>query len=135
MSNKCLMAAVLGLALGGSAQAQVALNQNDHITQSLVAAKVADEIRNTCASISARYLVVFQKMGELEDYARAGGYTETEVRAFLKDKGEKARITALAQAYLTEAGAVPGDEESFCLAGRGEIAAETLAGSLLSSWK
>ncbi len=135
MAYKCLVAGCMALGLVGPAQAQVALNQNDHITESLVAAKAGDIIRNTCSSISARYVVVYQKMGELEDYARAEGYTEEAVRAFLKDKAEKSRIKALAEAYLAEAGAIPGDEESYCKVGRDEIAAETLTGSLLSSWK
>lgn len=133
--NRIYAAGLVALGLAGPATAQVALNQNAHITESLVAAKAADIIRNTCASISARYVVVYQKMGELEDYARAEGYGEAEVRAFLKDKAEKARIKTLAEAYLAEAGAVPGDEESYCQAGRDEIAEGTLAGSLLSSWK
>lgn len=139
MSQKFLASFAVVFALSGPASgpawSQVALNQNAHITESLVAAKVGDIIRNTCASISARYVVVYQKMGELEDYARAQGYTEDQVRAFLKDKAEKQRIAALAEAYLAEAGATPGNEESYCQAGRDEIAAETLVGSLLSSWK
>ena len=135
MFTKSLMAGVISLCLAAPAMAQVALNQNDHITESLVAAQVGDTIRKTCASISARYTVVYTKLSELEDYARAEGYTETEVRAFLKDKTEKARIKALAAEYLASAGVVDGDEESYCQVGRDEIAKETLAGSLLKSWK
>lgn len=135
MLRKIITAGFFGLTLSSAAMAQVALNQNDHITESLVAAQVGDTIRKTCGSISARYAVVYSKMGELEDYARAEGYTEEAVRAFLKDKTEKARIKALAAEYLAAAGAVEGDEESYCKAGRDEIAKETLAGSLLMSWK
>lgn len=135
MLRKILMAGVFGFGLTSPALAQVALNQNTHITEYLVAAQVGDIIRKTCSSISARFIVVYQKMTELEDYARAEGYTEDEVRVFLKSDVEKARIKALALDYLAEAGAVEGDEESYCQAGRDEIAAGTLAGSLLSSWK
>jgi hypothetical protein len=111
------------------------LNQNKHITDSLVAGKAADTIRNTCSSISAKMFTALSKLSDLEDYARAQGYSEAEVKAFLKDKIEKARIKALANAYLKAAGAVEGDEESYCKAGRDEIAKDTLAGSLLRSWK
>lgn len=135
MLNKFIAAGFVAFGLSGAALAQVPLNQNDHVTESLVAARAADVIRNTCGSITARYLVVYQRMAELEDYARAEGYGEAEVRAFLKNKAEKARIKALAEAYLAEAGAIPGNAESYCQAGRDEIAAKTLAGSLLSSWK
>lgn len=131
-------AAILALALTGPALAQAEktpLNANDHITASLMAAQAGDIIRKTCASISARYLVLYEKIGALEAYARAEGYTEAEVKTFLKDKTEKARIKALAEDYLSKAGAVAGDEESYCQAGRNEIAAGTLTGSLLRSWK
>ena len=117
------------------ALAQVPLNQESHINEALVAGQVGDTIRKTCPSISAKMFTVLAALNDLEDYARDKGYTEAEVKAFLKDKTEKARIKALAKAYLTKAGAVDGDAESFCTAGRAEIAKGTLAGSLLRSWK
>ena len=78
------------------AYATVPLNQNQHITDSLVAAKVGDSIRKTCPSITARMFTVLGKMNDLEAYARAQGYTEAEVKAFLKDPVEKKRINDLA---------------------------------------
>jgi hypothetical protein len=135
MLRNSIAVCVMALSMAGPAAAQVALNKNDHITESLVAAQVGDILRKSCGSLSARYFVVYRKMGELEDYARAEGYTEAVVKIFLKDKTEKARIKNLATAYLTKAGAVAGNEESFCQVGRDEIAQKTLVGSLLSSWK
>lgn len=136
MLTKIAKAGLVALVLSGPAvAAEVALNENEFITDRLVAAQVGDIIRKSCGSISARYLVVYEKMGELEDYARAEGYTEDEVRAFLKDKAEKTRIKALAAAYLAAAGADPVDETSLCAVGEAEIEAGTLAGSLLRSWK
>ena len=79
--------------------------------------------------------VVLGELNALEDYARDQGYTEAEVKAFLKDKTEKARIKAAAATYLKKAGAVDGDAETYCVVGRAEIAKGTLAGSLLRSWK
>lgn len=117
------------------AEAPVPLNQDDHITESLVAAQVGDIIRKSCSSISARFFVFYEKAAALEQYARDAGYTEEEVGLFLKNREEKARIRALADAHLAAAGVVAGDEETYCAAGRAEIAAGTLAGSLLRSWK
>lgn len=117
------------------ALAQVPLNQDAHINDSLVAGKVGDTIRKTCPSISAKMFTVLSKLNELEDYARGKGYAEADVKAFLKDPKEKARIKGLALDYLTKAGAVEGDEESYCKVGRDEIAKGTLTGSLLRSWK
>ncbi len=132
---KLLPLALTTLMLAGPALALEPLNQEKHINDSLVAGRVGDVIRTQCPSISARMFVVLQKLNELEDYARGKGYSEAEVKAFLKDKTEKARIKGLADAYLKAAGAVPGDVESYCKVGRDEIAKGTLAGSLLRSWK
>ncbi|MBP9950693.1 MAG: DUF5333 domain-containing protein [Cypionkella sp.] len=111
------------------------LNTEKHINDSLVAGRVGDVIRSTCPSISAKMFVVLQKLNDLESYARDKGYKEADVKAFLKDKTEKARIKGLAAAYLKAAGAVEGDAESYCKVGRDEIAKGTLAGTLLRSWK
>ena len=56
------------------------------------------------------------------------------MKAFLKDKDQKNAMKALAADYLAKAGAVKGDEESYCRVGKEEIAKGTLAGSLLWSW-
>jgi Family of unknown function (DUF5333) len=122
-------------AMAAPAYAQTPLNQEAHINASLVAGQVGDTIRKTCPSISARMFVVLGKLNALEDYARDKGYTEAEVKAFLKDGTEKARIKALAKDYLKTAGAVEGDAESYCKVGRDEIAKGTLAGSLLRSYE
>ena len=111
------------------------LNTEPHINDSLIAGRVGDVIRKTCPSISARMFTVLQKMNELESYARGKGYAEADVKAFLKDPVEKVRIKKAAEAYLAAAGAKEGDAESYCAAGRSEIAKGTLAGSLLRSWK
>lgn len=121
--------------LASPALALEPLATEKHINDSLIAGRVGDVIRNTCPSISAKMFVVLQKLNELEDYAREKGYAEADVKAFLKNKDEKARIKGLADAYLKGAGAVEGDVESYCKVGREEIAKGTLTGSLLRSWK
>ena len=83
-------------------------------------------------SFSARMFVVFDKMMQLRAYAEDQGYTEAEVKAFLKDKVQKARVKEAAMAYLVSQGAVEGDVESYCSVGRAEIAGGTLLGSLLT---
>lgn len=134
--TKFIYAATLAVLLAASpARALEPLNKEAHINASLVAGQVGDTIRKTCPSISAKMFTVLGKLNALEDYAREKGYTEAEVKAFLKDKTEKARIKALAKDYLKAAGAVDGDAESYCKVGRDEIAKDTLAGSLLRSYK
>lgn len=133
MKFAILTAALLSLA--APALAREPLGEDPHIVNSLMSGRVADVIRNECSSISAKMFVVMGKLNDLEAYARGKGYTEAEVKAFLKDKTEKDRIKAMAADYLAKAGAVPGDAESYCKVGRDEIAKGTLAGSLLRSWK
>lgn len=109
------------------------LAEEPHINEQLLAAQAGDILRKTCPTVSARMFVVWEKASALEDYARAAGYTEEEVTIFLKDKTQKTRVKTAAMAYLTAAGVVEGDVESYCKAGRDEIAKQTLVGSLLWS--
>lgn len=128
-----LAAGLTAAAPAALADGKVPLEQEAHINAQLTAAAAGDMLRNTCPTLSARVFVVWSKLTQLENYARAQGYAEAEVKVFLKDKAQKARIKAAAQAYLAKAGAVEGDVESFCSAGRAEIEQSTLVGSLLKS--
>jgi hypothetical protein len=115
------------------AEGKVPLPEEAHINEQLVAAAAGDMLRKTCPTLEARTFVVLAKLAELKSYTRAQGYTEPEVASFLKDKVQKARIKTTARDYLAKAGAVPDDVNSFCVAGKNEIAAGTLVGSLLRS--
>lgn len=126
-------AVLIAAALPAVAEGKVPLAEEGHINEQLVAAAAGDILRQTCPSISARMLVVLVKMQQLESYARSEGYTRDEVTLFLKNKAEKARVKAAAKEYLAAAGAVEGDVESYCAAGRAEISQGTLVGSLLRS--
>ncbi len=117
------------------AQAKVPISQDPHITRSLVAAMVGEGIRRTCPSIHARFIVALNKAKELERYALSKGYSKAEIEAFLKSPEHKARIISLARAYMLENGVVEGDKDTYCRLGRAEIAAGTLTGQLLWSWK
>lgn len=132
---KSVLPFALIAALATPALALEALNKEAHINNALIAGRVADVIRNECSSISAKMFVVLAELNALEDYARGKGYSEAEVKAFLKNPTEKARIKASAADYLAKAGAKKGDEESYCKVGRDEIAKGSLTGSLLRSWK
>jgi hypothetical protein len=121
----------MSLSVTAGAEAKVPLPDEAHINEQLIAAAEGDMIRNNCPAISARMFVVFDKMLQLKSYAERKGYTEAEVKLFLKDRDQKARVKAAAAAYLASAGAVPGDGDSYCRVGRAEIAKGSLLGSLL----
>lgn len=124
------------LAMGPAlAEGKVPLPQEAHINEQLIAAAAGDILRKSCPTLEARTFVVLSKLAELKSYTRAQGYDEAEVKLFLKDKAQKARIKNSAMTYLTAAGAKAGDPETYCTAGQAEIARGTLTGSLLRSTK
>lgn len=133
--TKLILTVSLAALLALPVAAQTPLNKEARINSTLIAGQVGDTIRKTCPSISAKMFVVLGELNALEDYARDQGYTEAEVKAFLKDKTEKARIKVAAAEYLKKAGVIEGDVETYCVVGRAEIEKGTLAGSLLRSWK
>ncbi len=136
-SRTALRPLALALALSGSvaaaatAQALPPLPQNSYVTDRLVAARVADRIRRTCPSISARLIYAFSQARALKNYALKQGYSEDQIEAFLHDKAEKRKIYATAEKYLADNGATPGNVEGFCALGRKEIENGTIAGSLI----
>lgn len=115
------------------AEAITPLNKEKHINSSLVSVAIGNYIRKSCPTISGRRILAIRKGFALKDYALDKGYTEPEIRKFLKDPTEKKRIKGIAWSYLTKRGVVIGDTESFCQAGRAEIAKKTLTGTLLRS--
>lgn len=126
-----LSLALLALPALSAAQDKVPLAEEAHINEQLIAGAAGDILRNTCPAVTARMFVVWDKLYRLRQYAVDQGYTESEVKAFLKDKDQKARVKAAAEAYLTEAGAVAGDVESYCQVGRGEVAKGSLLGEII----
>lgn len=130
MTRLCL-ALVTTAALALPAAAKVPLRDEAHINAQLLAAQIGDILRKTCPNAGARLFVVYGKLRALESYARDKGYTEEEVEAYLDSKEDKARIKALANEYLAEAGAVSGDPESYCRVARDEVARGTLTGEMI----
>jgi len=124
-----LILAVFGVAAGASALTP--LREETHINQSLMAGVVGDEIRKNCPTISARMFVAWQKLEALKIYALDKGYDRDEVRAFIKDPVEKARVKAMAEDYMAARGVTPGDPASYCALGEAEIARKSLIGVML----
>ena len=71
------------------AEARLPLTTEPHINEQLIAGAAGDILRNICPTISARMFVVWDKLYMLRQYAVDQGYTETEVKAFLKDPVQK----------------------------------------------
>jgi hypothetical protein len=128
---KKLLTFALILGLASPALALPPLSENSYVNDRLIQARVADRIRKECDSIAARFAFAYSQARALKQYALDQGYSEAEIEAFLDSKPDKDRVKAAAEAYLTANGVVAGNEESFCALGRKEIAAGTIAGSLI----
>ncbi|MCC0064822.1 MAG: DUF5333 domain-containing protein [Defluviimonas sp.] len=132
ISRLTLPVALAGLvATGAAATALEPLGQNSYVTDRLVAARVADRIRKTCPDLGGRVFYAFQQAYDLKRWVRAQGYSEDAIDGYLDDKDEKHKIYAMAERYLAANGAKKDDVAGFCALGRKEIAANSIAGSLL----
>lgn len=129
MKKLILLALVLGMAT--PAFALPPLSENAYINDRLVQARVADRIRKECNDIAARFAYAYSQARALKQYALDQGYSDAEIEAFLDSKPDKDRVKAAAEAYLVTNGATAGNEEAFCALGRKEIAAGSVAGSLI----
>ncbi|MDH5797446.1 MAG: DUF5333 domain-containing protein, partial [Paracoccaceae bacterium] len=83
----------------------------------------------------ARILLALRKGKELEEYAMGLGYSKKEINRFIKSDVEKDRVRAAVMAYLAQNGVTEGNEETYCVLGRAEIARKSLTGQLLWSWR
>lgn len=124
----CALLVPAGAAL---ADQRPGLANEPHATAMLVEARVADRVRRQCPSIDGRMLRAMSEARKLKAWANGQGYTDDEISSFLDSRAQKDRIYALAETRLQRNGAVEGRPESYCTAGRAEMAAGTLAGSLL----
>ena len=128
---KRMMILGLTLALATPSFALPPLSENAYINDRLIQARVADRIRKECDTINARFAYAYSQARALQQYALDQGYTDAEVEAFLDSAADKARVKAAAEDYLAANGAVAGDSASFCALGVKEIAAGSVAGSLI----
>ncbi|MGL5010626.1 MAG: DUF5333 domain-containing protein [Paracoccaceae bacterium] len=127
MKKAFILALMMGVAT--PALALPPLSENAYINDRLIQARVADRIRKECGDIAARFAYAYSQARALKQYALDQGYSEAEIEAFLDSDADKTRVKAAAEAYLAANGAT--DEAGFCALGRQEIAAGSIAGSLI----
>ncbi|WP_343082023.1 DUF5333 domain-containing protein [Ostreiculturibacter nitratireducens] len=133
LKHAAIAAALVVSAIGGASRAEALppLSQNSYINERLIAGRVGDLIQRNCPNVSGRLIYAYTQAKALQRYALDLGYSEDEVETFLKDKVEKRRVYAAADAYLAEHGVVEGNEESYCRVGLEEIEKGSIIGSLL----
>jgi hypothetical protein len=125
--------AAFGLVLlGGALHAQdkPALRDVPVLDNGLFTLGLADQIRKTCPTISARMFAALGAFSDLRQTAKDMGYTRAEVEAHMDSDAEKDRLRARARSYFEEKGLRP-DAAGHCTLGEMEIAAESDVGRLL----
>lgn len=123
------------LLIAAPALALEPIRENKKIYNTLLQGFIGDQIADNCPTIEARTLRALMELNTLKNEALAMGYSSDEIRAFVKDKAERARAKADAAAWLKAKGAVPGKAAAYCTVGEDEIARNSLIGYLLRSKK
>ncbi len=127
----CLSAATAAAAAQSQADVNTSLRSDPEIYNGLFSMAVADQIRRHCEAIDARMIRAISFARSLERRARALGYSEPQIRAFLDSRDEKDRMRAEVLRYFETRGVREGEPETYCALGRAEIARNSQAGALL----
>ena len=129
---RCLFAALLGACvLANTAEAKPPLREVSAIDDALLDLGVADRIRKKCPTISARMLRALRYINDLERQAKAMGYTDEEISAYIDSDAEKDRMKARGAAFFAQRGVDTSDPQSYCALGLEEIQKSSRIGSLL----
>ncbi|MCW2303816.1 hypothetical protein M2324_002220 [Rhodovulum sulfidophilum] len=134
LGRAAAFAAGLGLAAtvsAAGAEPRPALGEQTEIVRGLQVIATADMIRKKCPTIGARMLTAFGYMQRLKSKATRLGYPDAEIRAFVEDKAEKARVETAARNWLTARGVRLDEPQSYCPVGLAEIRSRTEIGRLL----
>ncbi|MEL6688965.1 MAG: DUF5333 family protein [Pseudomonadota bacterium] len=121
-----LLMAPMGAPLAARSPGDVA-----EVRNGLLAVAVGNLIQENCDRISPRMIRVFSLRNALLAAARAAGFSEAEIDAYVDDDVAKAALEAEAELYLAQNGVKPGDAATYCTAGVQEIADGSAVGRLL----
>ncbi len=119
------------LILGGAAVAKPPLREVKEINDPLYWALVAFEISENCDSIEPRKFKGVADGWGLVRKARKLGYTDDEIKAFIKSDEEKERMRQRGDAFLKHKGVSLDNPDSVCALGRAEIERNSAIGVYL----
>ncbi|MBO9464466.1 hypothetical protein TRP8649_02669 [Pelagimonas phthalicica] len=122
---------LISLSLTQTAWAKTPLSQVAVIDDALMEIAIADEIRKSCDGIRARMLRALSRLDDLQDKAKAMGYSKDEIDDYVTSKSEKRRMRAKAAAYLESKGVESGNTDQLCAFGKAEIKRKSGIGTLL----
>jgi len=117
--------------LSTPAAAQSGLAGERDINNGLFVFAMANEIRKACDDISPRMFRALNFRNDLYAKARAKGYSDGQIDAYIDNKAEQAKMKARGNQYLSQFGASLSDKASLCRVGRSEIRKRSQIGNLL----
>ncbi|GAB5434655.1 MAG: DUF5333 domain-containing protein [Epibacterium sp.] len=120
------------LALGASAgEAKPSLRDVQEIEDPLFAVAVASEVAERCERIAPRTLKGLNQLYQIRARANALGYSDTEIKSYIKSDQEKSRMRAKGERLLRQNGVKLDQPETFCAYGLAEIEKNSAIGVLL----
>jgi hypothetical protein len=127
-------AVLLAVALTGTAQANTDGPATpwdvESVRHGLIEVGVAYELTENCASASANKFKGLAFLLSLNSDARRAGFSKAEVKAFVENPANEARLETIVWNRLYRHGAVKGDETSVCTAAVSEAHSNTQASKL-----
>ena len=133
MKCMCFAVVALSLVLPANAFAKPSLRDVPEIENIIFTAALAHEVSGQCPSIKARKVKALRMAWTLKARANDLGYSDSEIRAYVKSDVEKARVRAKGERYLRANGVVYGQPASFCAYGHAEISKSSAVGALLKA--
>lgn len=131
MFARILTLAALAFATPALADRYDALRTDPQIANGVLVAAIGDMIGDTCPALGERRARSLLMLNSLVSRARSLGYTVGEIRAYVDDDAEKARVKGQARQWFVQQGASVNDPGSICRVARAEIAADTTIGRLM----
>ena len=125
-----LIAAVTA-GLGTSVAARPSLSEVPEVTNALITAGMAIELAEHCDDVSVRYVRGLSYLASVRSEARAMGYSDDEIEAFVDNDAQKDRLAAQSRARLADLGVERGNPASYCAVGLAQISRDTSVGQLL----
>ena len=131
LAKRTLAILVVAMTLASPAAAAQGLRDHVEINNGLLLVAIGNAIRKTCPTIEPRRIRAMGYMRGLYNTARQAGFNDDEIRAYVENDAEKDRVKALADRWLVNQGATPGDAASVCAVGMAEIGRNSQLGRML----
>lgn len=130
--KRTLLSVTLVIASLAQAHALSPIREVPELVNELVEGRAADLVRKTCPEYSANMVSAMLEVKKLKNKAVSMGYSEDDIKSFIKSDTEKSFVYGKADALLADLGAVKGQASSYCKAGDALVARGGVASRIIS---